>query len=314
MKGRKAASTQRDAARSNRGVELLGDALNALGRGVEQRGRRRLAGLVAVGARNLRFLDGHELVLQAPQPAGHLAKLIGDRERRHDGEPRIADLAELRTQHFDPSIELAGKLCEMLFLAVLARHAELATVDGDVDLRHSYSRSIRWPGLLRDDVFCSLGSLIRLCVSQLFLREHAADGFNRLIDPTRHFPSRSLQTARARGRVIKLACQSRAVGTESMDLGDEGILPAVDFVAPLGSRLKRIQRMRQPLACKLDGITIAHLAILGRHKRRARHTLKPCDRKYLHTEAYVASSFSVNVQSDFRAALCMTQTALPPCN
>jgi len=114
--------------------------------------------------------------------------------------------------------------------------------------------------------------------------------------------------------VIELARQPCAVGAERVNLGDEGILPAVDFAPPLGSRFERVQRMRQPLACKLDGIAIAHLAILGRHKRRARHTLKPCDRKHLHTEAYVASSFSVNVQSDFRAALCMTPTALTPRN
>jgi hypothetical protein len=46
----------------------------------------------------------------------------------------------------------------MFFLAVLARHAELAAVDGDVDLRHSCSRSMRLPGLLLNRVSCFCSS------------------------------------------------------------------------------------------------------------------------------------------------------------
>jgi hypothetical protein len=54
--------------------------------------------LVAIGARHLRLLDGHELVLQTPQPRRHLAELVGDGERRHDGQPGVADFTELAAQ------------------------------------------------------------------------------------------------------------------------------------------------------------------------------------------------------------------------
>ena len=35
-----------------------------------------------------------ELVLQRAQPAAHLHKLVGDRERRHHGQPGIANLTK----------------------------------------------------------------------------------------------------------------------------------------------------------------------------------------------------------------------------
>jgi hypothetical protein len=166
---------------------------------------------------------------------------------------------------------------------------------------------MRLPGLFRNGAFCFARR------RPLFIRQHAADRFNCLIDPARYLAGRRLQTAGACGRMIEFARKARAVGAERMDLGDERILAAVDFVPPLGSRFERVKCMRQPLACRLDGIAIAHWPSSAATSA-AHHTRKPCDRKRLRMEAYVASSFSVNVQSDFSAALCMTLPAVRPRN
>jgi sulfofructose kinase len=48
----------------------------------------------------------------------------------------VADLAELAPQCSDARIELAREIHKMALLAILARHAELPAVDGDVDVRH----------------------------------------------------------------------------------------------------------------------------------------------------------------------------------
>ena len=66
----------------------------------------------------------------------HLAKLVGDGQRRHDGESCIADLAELGAQSLDAAVEFARETHQVSLLAVLAGHPELPPVNGDADLRH----------------------------------------------------------------------------------------------------------------------------------------------------------------------------------
>ena len=103
--------------------------LNAL----TTRGLRRLG---AVGGRHRGLLQ----MRRAPPPAGACvwpaSQLVRHRQRRHHGEPGVADLAEARAQLRDAVIEIRGELQQMLLLPVLAGHAELAAVDGDVHLRH----------------------------------------------------------------------------------------------------------------------------------------------------------------------------------
>src|SRR5205085_2665770 len=57
-------------------------------------------------------------------------------QRRHDGQPRVADLAEALAQALDALVELGGEPRQMRFLAVLAGKPELAAMDGDGHLRH----------------------------------------------------------------------------------------------------------------------------------------------------------------------------------
>ena len=103
-----------------------------------------------------------------------LGQHIGDGERRHHGEPGVADLAEFRAQALDPGVEVAGELHEVAFLAVLAGHAELPAVDGDADLGHCPSPERKLSSTRRPRLRSAAGL------------EHAADGFDRLIDALRH--------------------------------------------------------------------------------------------------------------------------------
>src|SRR4029079_9590132 len=69
-----------------------------------------------------------------------LRELVGERERRHDREPGVADLAEAGAQRGDAPVPLLRPSRPTRLCVVLAGHAELATVDGDIDLRHDVPR------------------------------------------------------------------------------------------------------------------------------------------------------------------------------
>ena len=64
------------------------------------------------------------------------AQLVGEEQRRHDGEPHVADLAEGRAQLGDALVEFVGEPGEMVLLAVVAGHAILAAADGYADMSH----------------------------------------------------------------------------------------------------------------------------------------------------------------------------------
>jgi hypothetical protein len=49
----------------------------------------------------------------------------------------------------DARIEIAGKVADVILLAILAGHAELPAVDGHVDLRHSPTSASRSHGRAR---------------------------------------------------------------------------------------------------------------------------------------------------------------------
>jgi hypothetical protein len=48
-----------------------------------------------------------------------------------------------------------------------------------------------------------------------------------------------------------------------MDLGHERVTPAIKLASPLRRRFQRVEGERQALAGELDGITVAHSAILA---------------------------------------------------
>ena len=100
----------------------------------------------------------------------------------------VADLAELGAQPLDARVEVAREIDQMALLAVLAGHAELPAVDGDADLGHSIRLSLR------------LHSPTGRVTSSVLVPEHAADRFDRLIDPLRDLAVGG-SPVRARARV-----------------------------------------------------------------------------------------------------------------
>jgi len=98
-------------------IELAGDILDAFGGSSERRGDRGLRGLATVGGDHPGVLQGGELLFEPPDALPHLGKLVGDSQRRHDGEAGVADFAEFGAQVLDPRIEIAGKVADVILLA-----------------------------------------------------------------------------------------------------------------------------------------------------------------------------------------------------
>ncbi len=100
-------SPQRHAARADGLIELLGDALDALG-GRRQRGGDRGLRPLLRDYRRAGVLQGGELLLQPLDARPGLDELVGDRDRRDRGQARVADLAEFGAQRTDATIEIAA--------------------------------------------------------------------------------------------------------------------------------------------------------------------------------------------------------------
>ena len=148
-----------------------------------------------------------------------------DGERRHHGQPRVADLAEILPQPLDALIEVRGERGQMVLLPVLAGHAELPAVDGDVDLRHhSRRRRRRAPQRM-----VSIAASRRRAISRLV----------------------ASSSRDARPRHVELGGELRAVGAERMHLRGERVLAAVGLAAALGRGLQRVERRAQAAGWRL---------------------------------------------------------------
>src|SRR5919109_5017572 len=213
-------------------IELPGETLEALGGRVEPGDHRRLRRLGAIRGYDTRLLQGGELRLESLQFFLDLRELIGDCQRGHDRETRIADLAEARPQLTDAPVELLGESGETRLFAGLAGHAELAAVDGDVDLRHGTSALVR--------------------------REYGADRVDGGIEPLGDLAIGCLQRPIARGRGVELRGKARAIGAERMQLSVECLLAAIRLVPPLHGSRKRIEREGKTFAGGLDGARFRH--------------------------------------------------------
>src|ERR1043166_395638 len=117
-------------------VEPLDHALDPFRRGVGGGRARRLGRLRPLGCDRAGVPQGGHLLFEAAQALARLDQFVGDRERRHHGEPHVADFAELRPQLADAPVEVAGEPDQMILLAVLAGHAVLPSVDGDAHMSH----------------------------------------------------------------------------------------------------------------------------------------------------------------------------------
>src|SRR5882757_4207147 len=133
-------SPDRDAA-ADGAVQHLGGFLDALGGRIQCVRDRGLGGLGAIHGRDADVAQGFQLFLQRADSLARIEQIVADRQRRHHGQPRIADLAELAAQPFDPRFQALGQLEQPHLLSLLASHAVLPAVDGDVDVAHSSSPS-----------------------------------------------------------------------------------------------------------------------------------------------------------------------------
>ncbi len=123
--------------------------------------------LVAIGGGGKRVLCGGEVRFQPFGARGQFAELVGQRQRRHHREPRVADLAEFATQAGNAPVKLARQIDQVRFLAVFAGHAELPAVDGDTHLRHEiWTMRFGPPSLKRAHAhaYLSLASTPRIVV------------------------------------------------------------------------------------------------------------------------------------------------------
>src|SRR5579871_3885606 len=135
-----ALSPDRDAA-ADGAVQDLRGALDPLGGGIERVGDGGLRRLGAIDRGDADIAQGHKLRLERADTLTGVLQLVAHGERRHHGEPGIADFAEAAAQLFDPGLEIFGGPQQPHLLPFLAGHAVLAAVDGDVDVVHSSSAS-----------------------------------------------------------------------------------------------------------------------------------------------------------------------------
>ena len=236
--------------------------LDPLGRGAERGSDRSLCGLVVVGSGDAGVLQGGKFLFQPLDANAGLGQFVGDRERRHHGEPGIADLAEFRAQPADARIEIAREIHEVALLAVLAGHPELPAVDGDADLGHLLDPPLRPRALLgsqspnsRTPRMVSMAWSIRCATSRL-----------------------AVSSARARAAASSSSLASRARSrAERMDLIGERFLAAIGLAPPLGCGLQCVERKRQPALRDVNRIGVAHLAFRSQAIRLAHWPRKLCD-------------------------------------
>src|SRR5689334_10643148 len=120
-------------------VQDLGRLLDALGggvQGVHHRGLRH-PGALDRGIAEIPQLG--QFLLEGANAVGGVDQLVANGQRGHHGQPRIADLAEFSAQRLDACFQGLGELEQPHLLALLAGHAVLPAIDGDVDVAHPSS-------------------------------------------------------------------------------------------------------------------------------------------------------------------------------
>src|SRR5579871_2405514 len=122
-------------------VERLRGALDPFGGCVERIGHRGLGLPRAIDGGGADVAQIAQLLLEIADARMRVEQFIAGRERRHHSETLIADLAELAAQLLDARLQALGELEQPHLLPLLAGHAILPAVDGDVDVAHSSSSS-----------------------------------------------------------------------------------------------------------------------------------------------------------------------------
>src|SRR6266481_8145514 len=132
------ALANRDAA-ADGAVEHLRGLLDPVGGGVQRIGDRGLRCLGAIRRARAHIAQLAEFLFEAADAIDSVEQFVAHRQRRHHGEARIADLAELAAQILNPRFKTLGELQKPHLLPLLAGHPVLPPVDGDVDVIHEVS-------------------------------------------------------------------------------------------------------------------------------------------------------------------------------
>ena len=153
-----------------------------------------------------------------------IEQFVGDGDRSHDGEPRIANVAEFSAQVRHARFEIFGKPKQPCFLPLLARHPILAAIDRDVDVAHG----------------CSPASI------------DGADGVDGNVEAFGNFAIGFFQRARPDKRAVKFVGEPRAIRSERLNTRGQFIIGAIRVAAPLDRALKRVECRRKPPRCQFD--------------------------------------------------------------
>src|SRR6266576_2226132 len=128
----------RDAA-ADGAVEHLRGLLDPVGGGVQRIGDRGLRCLGAIRRARAHIAQLAEFLFEAADAIDSVEQFVAHRQRRHHGEARIADLAELAAQILNPRFKTLGELQKAHLLPLLAGHPVFPSVDGDDDVIHELS-------------------------------------------------------------------------------------------------------------------------------------------------------------------------------
>src|SRR5690348_15635476 len=122
-------------------VERLRRAFDALGGCVEGIGDRGLGLLGAIDGGDADVAHAAQFLFEVADARMRIEQFVAGGECGHDGQTLVADLAELAAQLLDARLQALGELEQPHLLPLLAGHAVLPAVDGDVDVAHSSSSS-----------------------------------------------------------------------------------------------------------------------------------------------------------------------------
>jgi hypothetical protein len=132
-----------------------------------------------------------EFLFKPGDAAAGFGQFIGDDDRRHHGQPHVADLAEAGAHIGDLLIDAVAEPLKMRLLPVIASHAIIASGNGDCDFGHAL----------------------------LVTLENVANVVDRRIEPARHIAIGRFEARRARIGMIELFGESRAIIRQKCNFG-----------------------------------------------------------------------------------------------
>src|SRR5579871_3611147 len=293
----------RDAA-ADGAVQDLRRALEPLGRGVERIGDRRLGLARTVDGGNADVTQGRNLLLEIADACIGVEQLVAGGERRHHGEALVADLAEFAAELLDTRLEILGELEQAHFLPLLAGHAVLPAVDGDVDVAHSSSSSSSSP---------SKSSASALTSSACPSSPSCASAFTAALAPlsTSRMVPIAASSLSAISRLVRSSLRDLTSETSSSSASRERSAPSAWIRVASSSSSRSASRRRSTALSSASSAAISRLVatstsglgasagpgvLAGRsfmtwirktfQRRGPRQNLPACKR--LHGEAYVA--------------------------